>query len=149
MVWAAISWAHKSAMVVVDGTLTGQEYRDQILKETVIPFGLQSVGPGFIFQDDNAPPHRYAVTSAFHEEHLDYTHLQWPSRSPDLNPIEQLWDQLGRAIARRNVQSRADLIPVVMEEWDAIPQYRVRRLFRSMRSRCDCVIAAEGGATRY
>ena len=56
MVWV-ISWDHRWAMVVVDGTLTGQKYRDQILEQVVIPFGPQSAGPGFIFQDDNAPPH--------------------------------------------------------------------------------------------
>lgn len=149
MVWGGISWSHKSALVLVDGTLNGQQYRDKILEAVAIPFGLESVGPGFLLQDDNAPPHRCSLVNAFHEEHFDYSHMEWPSRSPDLNPIEQMWDQLGRAIARRGVQRLADLIPAVMEEWDAIPQFRVQRLFRSMRSRCASVISARGGATGY
>lgn len=149
MVWGGISWNHKSALVLVDGTLNGQQYRDHVLNSVTIPFGLESIGPGFLLQDDNAPPHRCTLVDTFHEEHMKYTHMEWPSRSPDLNPIEQMWDQLGRAIVRRGIQRQADLIPAVMEEWDGIPQFRVQRLIRSMRSRCDNVITASGGATKY
>lgn len=149
MVWAAISWHHKSAMVIVDGTMTGRKYRDDVLQEVAIPFGLASIGPGFILQDDNATPHRCALVEEFHESRLDYTHMEWPSRSPDLNPIEHVWDELGRAIARRGIANARDLKLALMEEWHNIPQDRVRRVIRSMRSRCECVIAADGGATRF
>ena len=63
--------------------------------------------------------------------------------SPDLNPIEHLWDQLGPAVRARvtNTTTLADLGQMLVEEWDAIPQQSVTRLVTSMRRRgcCGCV----------
>lgn len=149
MVWAGISFRHKSAMIQVEQTMDGKKYRDDILEPVAIPFGLESVGPGFIFQDDNATPHRCGLVNTFHDQNMEYVHMEWPSKSPDLNPIEQMWDQLGRAISRCSIQRLRDLAPTVISEWDSIPQTNVQRLIRSMRSRCEHVIAARGGATKY
>ena len=149
MVWGAISWNHKSALVVIDGNLTGLRYLEEILQNVAIPFGLESVGPGFIYQDDNARPHRARIVTDFHEQNMDYVHMSWPSRSPDMNPIEHAWDQLGRSVYARNPRNLNELRHYLMEEWDNLPQYRIRRLIRSMRRRCDSVIAAGGGMTRY
>ena len=52
MVWGAISWNHRSSLELIEGALTGQRYRREILEEVAIPFGIASVGEGFIFQDD-------------------------------------------------------------------------------------------------
>ena len=48
------------------------------------------------------------------------------AKSPDLNPNEHLWDQLGRAVRVRvtNTTTLADLQPILVEEWNAIPQQR-------------------------
>jgi len=56
--------------------------------------------------------------------------------SPDLNPIEHLWDQLGPAVRARgtNTTTLADLGQMLVEEWDAIPQQSVSRLVTSMTS---------------
>ena len=77
--------------------------------------------------------------------------MEWPAVSPDLNPIEHLWDQLGRAVCRRvtNRTTLADLPHILIEEWDAIPQQKVARLVSSMRRRCEAVIAVHGSSTRY
>ena len=148
MIWAAASWNHLSAIEFIDGTLTGHGYAD-ILRNVALPFGLTSLGPGFILQDDNATPHRCAVVQQLHEQQQQYVHMNWPANSPDLNPIEHLWDELGRRLARRNITNFAALTPAIAEEWAAIPQPLVRRVLRSIRSRCEAVIAAQGGATRY
>ena len=77
--------------------------------------------------------------------------MEWPAMSPDLNPIEYLWDQLGRAVCARvtNATMLADLRQILVEEWDAIPQQCVTRLVTSMRRRCQAVVAAYGSSTRY
>lgn len=135
--------------MVLDGNLTARRYISEVLEEHVIPLFEQHENLR-IFQQDNALPHAAGVTS-------DYLHaegvavLPWPSFSPDLSPIEHLWDQLGRRIAQRDnpPRTRPQLIAALTEEWNHIPQENIRRLIRSMRQRCQVTIAARGGHTRY
>ena len=77
--------------------------------------------------------------------------MDWPACSPDLDPIEHAWDQLGRAVqARLNMDStRADLRRFLLEEWDRLPQNIIQRLIHIMRRRCAECIAAGGGPTHY
>ena len=72
--------------------------------------------------------------------------MEWPAVSPDLNPIEYLWDQLGCARVT-NATMLADLRQILVAEWDAIPQQCVTRLVTSMRRRCQTVVAAYGSST--
>jgi len=71
--------------------------------------------------------------------------------SPDMSPIEHVWDELKRRVYARplppvNVQQLED---AVIEEWHAIPQAFIANLIRSMRRRCVALINARGGFTRY
>ena len=149
MVWAGISWHHKSELVLFDGSMTGDRYLHEIVERVAVPFGLASIGPGFIYQDDNAPAHRAGVVLDYHEENVNYFHLNWPSKSPDLNPIEHAWDILGKRLREREPRRREDIYPILAEEWHAIPQAKIQRLIRSMRSRMEAVIENQGSFTRY
>nr|KAG5707095.1 hypothetical protein BaRGS_011806 [Batillaria attramentaria] len=77
--------------------------------------------------------------------------MEWPARSPDLNPIEHVWDMIGRAVrARVNpLRTLAQLGQALQQEWDQIPQQTIRSLICSMRRRCQAVISARGGHRRY
>ena len=124
-------------------------YRNEILEPVAIPY-LQNLGPNSILQDDNAHPHRGRIITEY-LQNLGVERMEWPAVSPDLNPIEYLWDQLGRAVRARvtNATMLADLRQILVEEWDAIPQQCVTRLVTSMRRRCQAVVAAYGSSTRY
>ncbi|GFW35928.1 DDE_3 domain-containing protein [Trichonephila clavipes] len=71
------------------GTLTDQCYVDDILRPHVGPFlnGL----PGAIFQQDNARPHTERVAQDFLRP---FQTLPWLARSPNLSPVEHVWDKL-------------------------------------------------------
>ena len=77
--------------------------------------------------------------------------LEWPANSPDLNVIEHLWDELIRRVQKRprQPQTLRELREALLEEWNHIPQDVIRKLVESMRDRCEAVIAANGGVTRY
>jgi len=77
--------------------------------------------------------------------------LPWPAMSPDLSPIEHLWDELGRRVrnSQNPPETLAQLRTALLREWNNIPQDFIRRLIDSMRRRCQAVINARGGHTRY
>ncbi|GFX08598.1 uncharacterized protein TNCV_4170971 [Trichonephila clavipes] len=77
----------------------------------------------FVFSNDNATCHRtLAVQDCLDSEGIQ--RLVWPARSPDLNPIENVWDALGRQVAGRNYPPthKNTLIRALTEEWDKLPQ---------------------------
>ncbi|MBJ5594279.1 transposase [Salmonella enterica subsp. enterica serovar Typhimurium] len=86
-------------LVRVTPSLTGQRYRE-ILDDHVLPFvRLQHPTGDLSLQQDNAPCHRSRIVSEWLDEHSsDVTSLPWPARSPDLNPIEHIWDAIERDV---------------------------------------------------
>ena len=84
MVWAGMWHGGRTAAVVIRGTLNSERYKTEIVLPVVIPTVRDH---SLIFQDDNATPHRAGtVTSAVRDSGIPT--LPWPSRSPDLSPIE-------------------------------------------------------------
>ena len=77
--------------------------------------------------------------------------LPWPSKSPDLNPIEHLWDDLDRRVRQRQPQPQSlkQLVNTLPDEWNHIPQQAIRTLISSMGRRCQAVIDSRGGHTIY
>ena len=75
--------------------------------------------------------------------------LPWPAFSPDLNPIEHLWDQRGKRVySRRHPPiNRQQLSVALQEESDNITQDQIQRLIRSMRRRCQATLDANAGHT--
>lgn len=147
MVWGGISYQNRTPLVIVRGNLTGQRYRDEILTPVVVPFLNANVNVT-LFQQDNARCHTAHVCRNFLTQQ-NINVLDWPACSPDLSPIEHLWDALDRRIRRRNPQTLAQLEFFFIQEWNAIPQRDIQTLFNSMRRRCTAVMNAQGGHTRY
>ena len=77
--------------------------------------------------------------------------VPWSAFPPDLNPVEHLWDHLGKRVySRRHPPiNRQQLAMALQEEWDNITQDQIQRLIRSMRRRCQATLYANGGHTRY
>ncbi|GFX16551.1 transposable element Tc1 transposase [Trichonephila clavipes] len=138
----AIAYDSRSTLIVMRGTLTSQRYVDDILRPHVEPFlnGLR----GAIFQQDNARPHTARVAQDFLRHFQTFS---WPARSPDLSPVEQVWDQLKRQMP--SCHSVYDLELAVQDLWAHLPQDNIRCLINSMPDRVAACIAAGGGPTRY
>ncbi|GFV43823.1 DDE_3 domain-containing protein [Trichonephila clavipes] len=124
------------------GTLTGQRYFDDIFRPHVRPF-LNCL-PWAIFQQDDARPHTAKVAQDFLRH---FQTLPWSARSPDLSPVEHVWDQLKRQIP--SYHSVHDLELAVQDLGAHLPQDNIRCLINSMPDRVAACIAAEGGPTRY
>ena len=124
MVWGGISLGGRTALhVLAKGSLTAIRYRDEILRPLVRPYA-GAVGPGFLLMQDNARPHVAGVCQQFlQEEVIDA--MDWPACSPDLNPIEHIWDIMSRSIHQRHVAPQT-----VQELADALSRSGRRSLRR-------------------
>lgn len=120
MMWAAIFHTGKTDLVHVNGTLTAQRYCDEILQPHIVPIMQNN---GTIFQHANARPHTARLTTTFLQTD-NITLLPWPSKSPDLNSIEHLWDELDRRARQRQPapQSLQQFVQALQAEWTNIPQ---------------------------
>ncbi|GFW24563.1 transposable element Tcb2 transposase [Trichonephila clavipes] len=105
---------------------------DEIFRPIVVPYAA-AIGDVLILMDDNCRPHRANLVEDFlFEEGI--VRIEWPACSPDMNPIEHVWDALGRQVAGRRPppQTLQELERALLEEWDRIPQLVSNSLIDSM-----------------
>ncbi|KFM67608.1 Transposable element Tc3 transposase, partial [Stegodyphus mimosarum] len=121
MVWAGIMMDGRRDLHFFDtGSVTGQRYRDEVLEPYVRLF-RGAVGSDFIFMDDNAQCYRAVLVGDVLETE-NIQRMSWPANSPDLNPIEQVWDMLGRQIAALShpPSSVTELKRTLQEAWNRL-----------------------------
>ncbi len=125
MVWGVFSWHTLGPLVPIEHRLNTTLYRS-IVADHVHPF-MTTVYPSSdgYFQQDNAPCHKDQIISDWFLEHdNEFTLLKWPPQSPDLNPIEHLWDVVEREIHIMDVQptNLQQLCDAFMTIWTKISE---------------------------
>jgi len=151
-VWGCFSWQGPGPLYRVKGLMDGAQYR-QILKTHMAPYLKkyeEEMKCEVVFQHDNDPKH----TSKVVKRYLENKHivvLDWPSQSPDMNPIEHAWKILKERIhARANKASSLDeVFEIAKEEWNNIPLEVFRDLIQSMPRRVKALHTARGKHTKY
>ena len=146
MVWGAISHQTRSQLVIIDGTLNSDGYCD-ILREHVRPLA-GALDPENL--DDNARPHRARIVQEYMDRET-IERMEWPAKSPDLNPIENVWGVMKQQLSRRLLPQHTinDLWDMLLEEWNNVPIRTIRQFIPSMSRRIQSCIDANGGYTPY
>lgn len=120
MVWACFSYEGKSELRFIEGNIDSKCYCS-ILETNYLPF-LDSQHPrGAVLQQDNAPCHVAVYACEFLGD-MDLKVLDWPSRSPDVNPIENIWGILAQRVNEngRQFDHVIDLKDALQMAWDTI-----------------------------
>ena len=99
----------------IEGTMDSIQYRE-IMAKYMLPFAQEHMAEGWQFQQDNDPKHKAAALMGgsrppsqgwFAENGVKV--LEWPSQSPDLDPIEHLWAHVGRQLKGKRFRNKDDL----------------------------------------
>jgi Transposase/DDE superfamily endonuclease len=151
MLWGCMLWDGVGYACRIDGRMDGDLYvkiLEEDLQASIRHYGKHT--GDVIFQQDNDSKHTCKKAQAWFQNN-GFTVLQWPAQSPDLNPIEHLWDHLKRQLSRYETAPRGmlELWERVEEEWEKIDAEVCQNLIESMPKRVEAVLKAKGGYTKY
>lgn len=157
MVCGAISGLGKSKLHIVDpkATITAQYYQDKILPVYFDFSKNENVFPDqelITFMQDGAPAHSQRQSLKIIDEFFPNTWAKgfWPGNSPDLNPIEHIWNDLKLgAFKEPKPQNREELIRRVVDSWENLKESHLVKLSNSLCNRINQVIERNGGRTDY
>ncbi|GFV18787.1 transposable element Tcb2 transposase [Trichonephila clavipes] len=150
LVWGGIMLGSRTDLHIFDaGSVNGTRYSNEILLPYVRLF-RGAMGLQFLFMDGNAPCHRTVAAEQLLESEV-IERMDWPARSTDLNPIEHVWDFLGRRLAARTLPpvTIRELRLALQDEWAAMPQQLIDTLILSMGRRCETCLAVRGDHISY
>jgi DDE superfamily endonuclease len=151
MVWGCMTSQGIGNLCRIDGRLNAELYckiLDEDLKATISWYGLNS--KDVIFQHDNDPKHTAKLTQNWLKNQKIHI-LDWPAQSPDMNPIEHLWDEVDRRLRKLSsyATSQSDLGDKIQDIWHGIEVEVCVKLIKTMPERINDVIKAKGGYTRW
>ena len=157
-VWGCFSASGVGTLKRCTGTMNGDAYHTILVRE-VLP-ELQKLTKKdknelvWLFQHDNASVHMAEQNKKYlkrKSKEEGFKVLEWPSQSPDLNPIENLWSTLKANLKKRKRIPRTldEVWAYVLEEWGLLKKDLLQGLADSMQERCEQVIAAHGGPTGH
>ena len=141
-----MSAAGVGELFFIEGNIKSNMYCE-ILQQSTIS-SLQKLGRRAVFQHDNDPKHTSKTTIALLKR-LRLKVMDWPSISPDFNPIEHLWGILKQKVEVCKVSNIFQLRDVVMEEWKSIPVPTCEALVNSMPRRVKAVLDNDDDHTTY
>jgi Transposase/DDE superfamily endonuclease len=151
MVWGCMGWNGVGKLIEVQGKMDAEQYC-AILDDAVVESMEKLDIPleDAIFQQDNDPKHTSRRASKWFEDN-QVNVMTWPAQSPDLNPIEHLWEHVKRKLKGYEHPPKGvhEIWDRLVVEWNNIGPEVCQNLVESMPRRIAAVIRAEGGHTKY
>lgn len=144
LVWGAIRSDGTRALERCHGNVNSMEY------QRVLDAALPSIYTRHhILQQDGATSHTSSSTQAYFQRKKVKVLENWPPQSPDINIIENLWEQLKAKVSKRSPNNVDDLWECVSDEWERLSADYIEKLFHSIPYRIRAVVKSNGGPTKY
>ena len=155
-VWGAFSAHGVGRIHKIEGIMNAPIFHDILVRQATPT--INELFPGrmenglttadYLFQQDNDPKHTARINIQY-QKNKGYKILPWPSQSPDLNPIENLWSILEDRMKDRKPQNEEQLFECIKTAWESVPLQILGNLVDFMPRRCALVIKNKGRATKY
>jgi transposase len=144
MVWACIGKNYKSPLIFITGNLNTEGYIELLQKNEIFPTIERQFDPAKVFfQQDGATSHTSKASVEFIKQNINLIE-NWPSNSPDLSPIENLWGIIKHALQEKEVSSLEELKIILIDEWNKIDMAVINSLIESMPKRMELCLENEG-----
>lgn len=153
-VWGYITAFGFGELCEISSKMKSEEYisiLDEVYKPSMQAM-FEDERANFVLMQDNAPTHTSIQTKRYFDTHPDITILQnWPSKSPDMNPIENVWGNMTRDWHVNAPISREAILNEAKQRWDDMigdTEY-ITHLYQSIPRRFDQIIQNDGHACKY
>lgn len=147
MIWSYITYDGPGDIVEIEGTLTGEKYC-KVLEVGISNKFIEK----YVLVEDNDKKHKSEVATEY-KDIRGIEVLPWPSRSPDLNPVENAWAILKKEYKKLPLHMRAkdsdDLARIILDIWNNIPLQKFRKLVDSMPKRLKMLKQHEWKPIKY
>ena len=146
--WGCFSSSGVGNLVFIDENMTGELYRDILQKNLLQSAKKLNMAKDWWFQHDNDPKHTARIVKNWLDQKR-IQRLKWPSFSPDMNPIEHLWDEVERRTKKEQPKNEKDLQECLTRVWNGIEKPVLKKLVDSVPNRLNEVIRMKGYSTKY
>lgn len=156
MVWGCFSYNGVGELFWAKESIN-TDYYLKIMRSALIP-SIKKLHPDgqYIYQQDNAPCHVSHKAKNWFQNRTENRKKapipimdDWPPQSPDMNPIEHIWDYIGRKIQKETFSNQEALFTRIKQIWDNLDEEYVHHLVLGMPDRVQELRSKRGGATRY
>lgn len=144
MVWGGIGpRGFRTPLVRFDKHVNSKTYIEALLQHNIVGIIRSIFGNNWCWQQDNAPAHN-AFNSRYVLSRIMPNMLNWPAKSPDLSPIEQVWDYIKKRLEGQNFDSVDQLFNAIQKEWNEIPNQILHNFYSSFLARCQVCLNKNG-----
>ena len=131
----------------MDAALMKNILADNLVPSAHLHFNSDPPEQWFLLHDNDKKFTSALVKQQLHRTGV--TTIDFPPYSPDMNPIENLWNSLAREVENHSCETMEELQDVIADAWDKVDKKLMRSLVHSMPARCQAVIDAKGWHTKY
>uniref|UniRef100_A0AAZ3P159 Tc1-like transposase DDE domain-containing protein n=1 Tax=Oncorhynchus tshawytscha TaxID=74940 RepID=A0AAZ3P159_ONCTS len=148
MVWGCFTAGGTGALHKIDGIMKQENDVDILKQHLKTSVRKLKLGRKWVFQMDNDPKHTSKVAAKWLKDNKVKV-LEWPSQSPDLHPIEDLWADLKKCVRARRPTNLTQSWWNCQEEWAKIHPTYCGKLVEGFWKRLTQVKQFKGNATKY